>query len=87
MHRITCAFDERNPASGRVMERAGMEFESKAKEAIFSNAGVGDRRTYVAFDDTWRMPLESWHRIDGSGSNGPGLSPDMYGPPSTVHPV
>lgn len=42
MNRIAAYHDARNPASGRVMEKAGMKTEGVLRQSRKSNAGVGD---------------------------------------------
>lgn len=46
VNRIESVHDSRNIASGRVMEKCGMQYEGVLREAELSNIGIGDRVYY-----------------------------------------
>lgn len=54
--RITARHDAGNPASGRVMQKAGMMVEAVMCRSGWSNSGLGDYVCYVALDNSWRKP-------------------------------
>ncbi len=56
MNRIEAAHDVNNPASGRVMQKAGMRFEGLHRQASKNNTGICDIAVYaiLAGDDPRR---------------------------------
>lgn len=47
-HRVEACHSVRNPASGRVMQKAGMTFEGTARQKYKANCGFQDCRLYAA---------------------------------------
>ena len=48
MNRIMAAHDVNNPKSGRVMQKAGMQFEGVMRQAARNNCGLCDLAVYAA---------------------------------------
>lgn len=47
MNRVEAMHDARNPNSGKVMVKCGMTYEGKRRQAVWSNAGIGDECCYA----------------------------------------
>lgn len=56
IRRITARHDARNPASGRVMQKAGMRYEGTLRQAGRNNQGIYDLICYGALRSDLRMP-------------------------------
>lgn len=54
LRRITARHDVRNPASGRVMQKAGMEYEGTLRQAGRNNRGICDLVCYAALREDLR---------------------------------
>ena len=42
VNRIEAMYDLRNPGSGKVMEKCGLQYEGTLRQAGWSNSGIGD---------------------------------------------
>lgn len=54
MNRIEAAHDVHNPASGRVMQKAGMVFEGVHRQASKNNTGICDVAIYAILANEYR---------------------------------
>ncbi|MHC1785930.1 MAG: GNAT family N-acetyltransferase [Christensenellales bacterium] len=62
-HRITLRHDSANPASGRVMQKAGLHHEGCLREAIKRRDGsFADVQVYGAIKGQWQAPTEEENR-------------------------
>lgn len=52
-HRVQSAHEPANPASGRVMEKAGMTYEGTLRQVGVSNRGIVDFCYYGILRDEW----------------------------------
>lgn len=57
-NRIAARHDSNNPASGRVMEKAGMVREGVLRQAGKSNQGIGDMICYAILRSEWSEKQE-----------------------------
>lgn len=55
VNRIEARFDPRNPASGRVMVKAGMIFEGTHRQADYNNLGICDTTFYAILAADYRQ--------------------------------
>ncbi len=55
-HRVGLAHTGRNPASGRVMEKAGLSFEGRMADAVRHGDGYDDLCLYGAVRGKWQPP-------------------------------
>ena len=46
VNRVESCHDVRNPNSGRVMAKCGMQYEGTLRQACLNNQGIGDRVFY-----------------------------------------
>jgi RimJ/RimL family protein N-acetyltransferase len=53
LHRIQARHLTRNPASGRVMQKLGMQPEGVNRDAILKNDRFEDLATYAILADEW----------------------------------
>ena len=56
INRISAYHDVRNPKSGRVMEKAGMQYEGTLRQAKKNNLGICDVAVYAALRSEWNKP-------------------------------
>lgn len=56
-NRIDARFDTENPASGRVMEKAGMTFEGILRQAATNNRGVIDIGVSSILAEEWKRKI------------------------------
>ena len=54
IHRIEAQFEVNNPASGRVMEKAGMLFEGTLRGRLYNKGRYVDVSIYSALREDWR---------------------------------
>lgn len=53
-NRVEARYDTSNPASGRVMEKAGMTYEGTLRRAARNNQGIVDIGCYSILADEWK---------------------------------
>ena len=53
VNRVEARFDTNNPASGRVMARAGMTYEGIRRQAARNNQGIVDLSCYSILAEEW----------------------------------
>jgi len=53
VNRIEARHDTKNPASGRVMAKAGMRFEGILRQAGKNNTGIVDMAVYAILKEDW----------------------------------
>ncbi len=55
-HRVTLMHDTDNPASGRVMQKAGLQYEGTMRQAILRRDGTwADKAVYGAVNGPWQQ--------------------------------
>lgn len=54
LNRVEGQHDMRNPASGRVMEKAGMALEGRLRQRLYYKGAYADVALYAATRDAWR---------------------------------
>ena len=54
LHRIAATCDPRNVASARVLEKIGMLYEGRLREALLIRDGWRDSSVYAILDREWR---------------------------------
>jgi RimJ/RimL family protein N-acetyltransferase len=53
LHRIVATHFQRNPASGRVMQKLGMRYEGCLREHVFKGGRYQDLMLYGILRDEW----------------------------------
>lgn len=54
LNRVEARHDVQNPASGRVMEKAGFHLEGVARESLMLKGRLADMASYAIFKEDWR---------------------------------
>ena len=55
VNRIESRHDTKNPASGKVMSKAGLQFEGKLRQAGKNNTGICDSAVYAILKEDWNI--------------------------------
>ena len=59
IHRIEAQHDVRNPASGRVMARCGMQYEGLLRDRVFNKNHFVDISLYAILYDDWKKARQA----------------------------